>query len=100
MPELSCFGQYGFGTGAGQDCNVCPERGPCWEEHRRRVDADHPEEVAEFQRMVERLAPRFGDRARQMVGIALAASGRLDPYTQAIVANVQRGQLARSVPRN
>ena len=100
MDEFNCFGQYGFGTGAGKDCNTCPERAPCWDEHRRRADGEKPEAVAEFHRLVEQLRPRFGDRAGQMAGVMMAASGQPDPYTRAVMANMQRGLLARSVPRN
>lgn len=95
MAELSCFGQYGFG-----DCNTCSDKQPCWDEHRKRVRANRPEAVAEFEGLVERLRPTFGDRAGQMAVVALASQGRCDPYVQAMVENARRGLMARDVPRN
>lgn len=100
MAGTACFGQYGFGTGAGRDCNTCPDSSPCWDEHRRRVEDEQPEAVAELQRLIDSLRPRFGDRAAYMARVVLGASGRPDPYIQAVAANVHRGLLARSVPRN
>lgn len=82
MAEVNCFGQYGFGAAIGRDCNTCSDNQPCWDEHRKRVRASCPEAVAEFEGLVERLRPTFGNRAGQMAVAALASRGRCNPYVQ------------------
>lgn len=97
-----CYGLFGYGNGyyaregklsarlnhreIPAFCDRCPSKQSCWEEHRRRVKAAHPDEVAAFEKLVADHPGQGG-----AIAVRLLQAGTPDPAMAGLLDNFKQG---------
>lgn len=109
--EAECHGYFLYGSGrmyeqdeataklTGQPqsfCNtVCPRSKTCWDEHKARVQSEHPEEVEKWDKL--RAEAKRRGVPENLLAHRLMHDGKPPPYHKYMLPNFRLGRLHGSV---